>query len=279
MNRPTVCFLFSRCRTGSTTITSTLNLHPEAVAFPEVLNGIQPHSYPSYIVERIATDAVARSEFLSKGPLFAFRQFLEELLQQALATKQGVRLVLFECKLENFWVFGNQWTHPEEGLDKNETLKQALGISDVVLFLRRINMLARYCSNYVANTTGVFHSPKGQAQAIQQLPAMTVKEVRPEKYIANFMRELNYDKHFIDLIKARHRKFSLIEYERIYEKDTNSFTSEFQEFVARVFDGIRLDGPAMSKVRQIRERDVISNYDDLEAAVRKTPVLCHMLDA
>jgi hypothetical protein len=266
-----ICAVLSRCRTGSTTLTRSISSNEYAIAYPEVLNGIQRHSYQNFLLELVARDEEAKAAFLSQGPLFAFKRYIYSLIDQAVAEKPGLRFFTFECKIENMFVFSSQWTVPALNFDAIELLQQCIDVSDVILFLRRRNVLERYCSDRAAQETGVFHSDMGsQEEAAGTHPMRFTVEDVPQM-VGTFEQQVEFDNLILTYIQDKKPDTMLVDYEHIYKN--NRFTPEFLTIFSQISDGVILGQPALGKVRFVPAREMIDNYKEVEAAIRTSPTL------
>jgi len=266
-----LCSLLCRCRTGSTALTKAISAHPHAMAFHEILNGIHGHSYQNFVIDLITSDKAKKSEFMSVGPLFAFQDYLNKLVETARKEKPELKICVIECKIENMNVFSSQWSHPSNDFVKVEFLRLALNASDNAMFLRRRNVLERRCSNRLAHHTGVFHSTMGKQAAVIEKRPIDKETIKIPMMLRTIREELEYDARLFEYISSVRPRPMLIEYEDAY--DESGFTPAFLERFAAFSGGITLGQPPLSKVRSLTPKEMIANYDPLVAAIRNSPML------
>jgi hypothetical protein len=273
-----VTFMFARCRSGTTALLNAINATAEVAAFSEVLNGVLPHSYQRYMLDRVAAESSAKEEFLTKGPLFAFGDYAAHLAAQARAKKPTTRFLLLECKMENLRVLSYQWCHPANDFGQVEFLERAAALSSSSLFLQRRNVLERFCSNKLAHASGVFHSVQGrQDEALRKSPIQPFR-LNVKSVIATFEQEVTYDRAFAGMLSRRFKDSESIEYERVFDAPTGGFTSAFQDVVARRFGGAQLAPPRFKKVAALGPTDIIINHAEVVEAIRASEILRHSLD-
>lgn len=273
MSPPHVCLALTRCRTGSTTIISTIDNDGEMAGYSEILNGTKKFSYQRYLVGRLQREPEARERFCETGPLFALGEYLEHLVEQASRDKPDLRLIVLECKVENLWVMSSMWTNPKRDLTVVAALRELVTGADSVLLLRRTNMLARLCSNRLAHAAGVFHARQGDQERALTAASFSPVSLQPEQVVNEFLAEQEMD-HVLDRrVRRLHQKVLAISYEDAYAPDGSDFSEMFRRDFADLTNGIQLPRPIMKRVRQRSDREVISNYDEVVAAIRQTPAL------
>lgn len=268
-----IFMMFDRCRTGSTTILRSLGSIPNVVTFQEILNGNNSYSYQNFLLRAIGTSAESRDKFLLEGPLFAFSDYVSWLKEEAKSKCPDLTYLVLECKIENMSVFSAQWHNPIVGFFGNEFLNRAIRIADHIIFLRRINTIARICSAHMAQHTGIFHSKDGdQAKVLERSPVEKIR-IPPKLLARSAAMEVDFDVAFAEFLKKKEVKATYLQYEEVFNTKEGAFFDDFMESMAGLFGGMAPPAPAMKRVRTISEREMIENFDELLSEMKKSESL------
>jgi hypothetical protein len=267
------CFMFCRCRTGSTALIRAVADHARAAAFAEILNGTQPHCYQSYLVDRLSNDAEAKISFLNEGPLFAFRGYIGDQIGRARQRKSELEFTLFESKIENLYCLSDPWSHPGGGFSNLGFLDRVVAAFDSIIFLRRRNVWDRYCSDISSRATGIYHSDEGDPNAVP----IVKTSVSVDSLVDTLISEIDFDQRFFDYLSRKSPNVWVINYEDIFAD--GKFTPEFSKQFSEHFNGIELPPPNMGKLARPSGRNLVENYDEAIAAIRNAPALAWMLEA
>jgi hypothetical protein len=267
-----VCIIFSRCRTGSTTLVRSIGEHEHAVAFSEILNSDQPHSYQSYLVNLLRTDPDAGMSFVNHGPLFALERYLNSLITQGDSKKPNIRWAIFECKIENLYCLSDRWSHPGAGFNNVAALNRLIDCADGVVFLRRRNAWLRYCSDVSSQLTGILHSDQGDATGIP------IGKIHTDigEMIRNLIKEVEFDQRFYDYLRVRSSLVTLADYEDMFldGQFSNSFCRQF--FAAT--GGVTLEKTTLGQLHRPAGPDLFENYSEILLALKSVPSLSWMVD-
>jgi len=264
------CFMLSRCRTGSTSLLKAITQNSRASAYAEIFNPTKSYSYQSYLFDWLSAAAERKTSFLEGGPLCVFDEYMEELRSKEKALKPELRLFVFECKLENSYVFSDNWTHPTMNFSTSAIIRRSLAISQSAILLRRKNVLERFFSDVTARLTGIFHSDEGT-----QSKRVTKIKVHVADIVRNMKEEIEIDDSISSYMKSNILLFSELYYEDIYAID--GFNSEFVTDFKYIGNGINLDAPTLRKVRTLGGRDLVENFDELCRAFAQEPELAWMV--
>lgn len=272
-----IIMMFDRCRTGSTTVLRSLAAIPGVASYQEVMSGIYDYSYQKFLLDAMDASEQNKARFRSEGALFLFEDYIEWLKATAKSTYGDIKYLVVECKIENMSVFSAQWHNPMTGFWGNEFLRRAMKISDGVIFLRRMNVVARLSSHLAASQTGIFHSKDGD-----QTKALETREIKKlqtpaDKLINVVAQENEFDQAFADFLKQNAPGATLLKYEEVFSGENGGFSDGFRSEMAAIFGGAAPEMPIMKKVRSLSEREIIENYDDLVAVMRKDAKLSNIL--
>ena len=229
-------------RTGSTMLISSLNAHPQALAFGELFR----------TPEAIGWDIQPYADFASKELLQLYRNDPCRFLETAVFRRwpSGMRAVGFKI----FYYHARQPPYSQVW----SYLAQRDDI--LVLHVKRRNVLAQYLSLKLAHDTNMWHgAPSGRRGAQAQPLALDVEGCR-KHFVWVRAAERETDARF-----AAHRMLQ-VEYERLAQ-DQAAELARVQEFLGLA--------PRSLAARTTRQRSAplsqaIANYEELKAAFADT---------
>lgn len=261
-DRPLVCMMFGRARSGTTVLRSMLNSHPEIRTQAEVFNSGGPYF-------QFLEDQLSRNPSLCQPEhsLDMFRAYVAWVRK----TSRGKRVVVLDIKRECLHVVYRGW-NPVGGAPAvlEETREQGWH----ALHLTRRNHLRRLLSNERARARGVYHRPVAPSDpGRMEAPGETPVRLSTHRLVAK-LDELEADRLSLGKFFVDHENYLEIDYDEMFEASESgtTFSASVVQKLATFF-GLEPEfdpAPRESKLSAGSLPEMVENYEEVETALRGT---------